>query len=401
MDYDIKTNRRPVRDNNQRMSKINTPPFQRWPSIQHIPEQESSEKKIKKYKRDIDRQYVLTEKIDGCNLSFLAFRNDSGDFDYYVCSRNGVINSITKFMNGAGEKIFEQYKSTFKSLVAVMNKEDDLIHLQLYGELFGGIYELKEKQFTEWKNKSSIPLEIISNKNGIISFREKGSHTIFSRVHYSPGNHFLAFGLCASNKLDRDIKFYNYDQIKEILSRVNTETSAKPIMIIPDLGRGTLKDLVEITQDSIMSHTNISKLYDLPENSEHKITREGFVFFSFDGNQHWKYKSEHFKEVENIKFTKEQQEEIKIQTPSNHFGELAMSYINNNRLISAISKIGIEINEKTKSKYMELMVEDAKKDLFDDHNHFKEMSEKEKKKLINLMLSSANKIIIEHINSNI
>lgn len=394
MDYSINTDERLSRTNNERMMKTRDTPFHRWPSIQNIPQQETSGTRINEYKQNIDKQYVLTEKVDGCNLSFLASRKDSGDFEYRICSRNGVINSSSKFMNGVGEKMFKQYLSTFKSLVEVMNNEDDLIHLQLYGELFGGIYQLQEHQFTEWKNRSTIPLEIISNKDGLVAFRNKGSHTMIPRVHYSPSNHFLAFGLCVGTKLNGKIKFYNYDQMKDILTQVNTKTSINPIMIIPDLGRGTLKDLVEISQGSIISPTDIPELYGLPKNSNLKIPREGFVFSSLDGNQHWKYKTNHFKEVENSKFTTEQKEELKIQTPPDHFRELAANYINDNRFISAISKIGIEVDEKTKGEYMKVMVEDACKDFFDDHN---EITVKEKKHLKNLMFAVANKIIIEHI----
>jgi Rnl2 family RNA ligase len=159
-------------------------------------------------KLDPNIQYVATEKIHGTNYSFLT-----NGTEIFPCRRHGMLDAEEKFNNQ--QTIFQKYNA---SAIVLFNKIKAIhplvTYIQLYGELFGGLYN----------NKTA-----------------KGAMKIQSNTNYHPENEFMAYDIRVN--LRNNNSFF-LDWVK-LVSLISDDVTVK-FKLVPVTATGKLNELLNL-----------------------------------------------------------------------------------------------------------------------------------------------------------
>lgn len=253
--------------------------------------------------------WVVTEKIHGANFCFI-YENDklsygkrkeylawSDDFFAFQLVVNKLENQIIK--------LFEELSQTVKAQ-----------KYMIYGELFGGEYPHSEVE------------------------KEQDIQAIQTGIYYSPSIEFCAFDIAFENNL---VKTYlDYKKSIELFEK-HEILHAKPLFI------GKLNEALDF---DIRIHSTLPKLLNLPELADNLGNlMEGIVIKPFEELNQKIFSERPILKIKNPEFEENQVfhqaqkwsfiPKISSNTEELHFlVEEIRNYVTQNRLQSAISKIG-------------------------------------------------------------
>lgn len=95
------------------------------------------------FKDDI---FIAQEKINGCNFSFqINYNSSNKDYNKIICSsRNQTIGILTDNdapkLFGTKDLLISKYDDLYKLKHNIYNFLSNISAMQIYGELFGGLY---------------------------------------------------------------------------------------------------------------------------------------------------------------------------------------------------------------------------------------------------------------------
>jgi len=313
---------------------------------------------INKIKNNVNpnEEWVVTEKIHGANFSFLVNRENN----IAIAKRSGIIKN-ENFYNS--EKILNKYLENILILVNDFFIFDNVQQVQIYGEIFGGLY---------------------NNKT------DKEAKKIQKEVQYIPFNDFIVYDI-AVDYIEKDT-YYNerlfleWDKLKEFTSKYNLKH-------VPELFKGTLEECLNYPNKYI---TKVPELYGLKpiENNicEGNVikTVKDIRIGTFKERAILKNKNEKFKEkgkvkskVKNVNITDEQRKWI---------NEIS-KYFEKARLDALFSKGEVKKEWKQFGKISGLFFQDVMEDFIKDNPEFLEEDKKIRKYIANLSQKEARNYI--------
>ena len=282
-----------------------------------------------------DKLWIATEKIHGANYSFIC-----DGTDVRPAKRSSELTPTTGFNNHC--VVFSMYKDEVSKIYNEIKKQiPNCIQVQLYGELFGGIY-----------NKITA----------------QQSTKIQKGINYCEGNDFMAYDLkitIPKNNIEIDntktlektdvINFYyDFSMLMNLFEKINTTIKLVPIIKID-----TLEELMKLNP-KFESHVYISyrlekinnnfaegyviKLFQESITNMDKDTKSADTIVEYieedmeDERERliFKYKNPDFGEmVKNIKSDKNEKKQAKINIFTNEF----KNYLTSNRADNIISKL--------------------------------------------------------------
>lgn len=150
-------------------------------------------------KIDPDMDFVCTEKIHGTNYSFVC--NGSDDVD--PCKRTSSLGKDRTFFNHG--VVFGKYRKDVKAMFEYIKKNyyDNLLQIQLYGELFGG-----------WYNKKAAKSHVKIQKG----------------VNYHPENEFMAYDL--KIQTTDSIFYFDYSKFAKMFDDLKGVIRVKHVPVI-------------------------------------------------------------------------------------------------------------------------------------------------------------------------
>lgn len=315
--------------------------FRKYPSIENLSSGLYS--KIIDYINNPELEWVVTEKVHGCNLSFYINRNE-----IKVGRRTGFIDIENENFYNV-QSILEKYKQSFlniqkyidvekksyKTLSPFSNKTNT--NIIIYGELYGGKYTHPNV------------------KNDELSKR------VQKEVEYSVHNDFICFDVKVDNE------FLSFIDAKDYCRKFN-------IPFIRHEYIGDFKEAIEISNGCYINQTLIPKLHNLPPIRDN--IREGNIIrpneslkFTNGSRIIIKHKNERFYEKKRTK------EPFEIKKIENELPTEFTDFITSSRFNSVVSKFGpILLERKNRGQlikeYQNDVIEDYKKeyDNFDNLN---------------------------------
>ncbi|AGD92214.1 RNA ligase 2 [Megavirus lba] len=184
-------------------------------------------------------EWIALEKIHGANFSFIT----NGE-KLETAKRTGIISSEEYFFNY--QIVVERYsQDVFNIFNKIKKNIDNLMSIQIYGELFGGAYP-------DMYVKDIKPIQ-------------KG-------VYYNPDIDFLIFDIKINYKTESGIpennysEFLSHDEVINYISKTN-------IRIVPEISRAIFTDIIKM--DPVF-HTKVPAMYGLPQINNNLA--EGYVF---------------------------------------------------------------------------------------------------------------------------
>ena len=283
--------------------------------------------------------WVATEKIHGCNYSFMC----DNHLNVIPCKRTSVINYEEDFMNH--QKIFDKYKNDIIDIYHNLKQEygEDLTQIQLYGELFGGIYHKK------------------TSKNSVV---------IQKKMNYCIENEFMAYDLKINLLSQNGLKnyfYYDFEKMIELFDITKINMKLVPIIIIDEIDK--IINLNPVFESKVYSHYNLDKIENnFAEGLVIKPLKE--IKNKYGERIIFKYKNPAFmevKKVNNINLLSNN------KTPKNKYIAIIKNYITENRYDNVKSKLSN--SELDEAIFNELFYKDVIQDFMDDYGN--EISEKE------------------------
>lgn len=272
------------------------------------------------------QEWVKTEKIHGCNFSAII----TGQSEIQWCRRNDILKPGENFNNY--KKISQRYTEDLKDIFfALKTQHKNLCSIQVYGELFGGIYN--------HPNVSSVP----------------GVSAVMKGINYNPDIDWIIYDILLTNLEGDKIKssYLDYKNLTQLVDRY-----AKTLRYLPP-EYGTFEEL--------MSHpevfpTTIPTFYGLPEIKDNMA--EGFVIKpvvsqSFPTGVRVIVKKKNPKFLEVKKMPKSQPKTS--QTEVDSFMKQIIPYLTIPRIQSVVSKM-TEAERKQLQKVSGLLIKDALKE---------------------------------------
>jgi len=305
--------------------------FKRYPSI----ENSYRDKTINYIKEEGhgNKVYVVHEKIDGSNFSFVG---DSENIS--LAKRSSIIKSDENFYNK--EIINEKYGRNITALSDFFKGKV----LNVFGETFGGVYRHPD-----------VP-------------RVPGVTQVQKRVCYTPNAEFMAFDLYVDGLLQ------DWDETTKLFDQFE-------IPHLPELFRGTLDECLNY---NIRFNSRIPKLFGLPEVSENLC--EGVVIkpvipsFLYSGSRViLKNKNKRFSERTERKNRVRKVKEY--SAPAMSLVQDAVTYVTENRMRAVISKFG-EVSQRDSGSLIKNMNLDAIEDFRKDFNEEFMALDKEERRFI-------------------
>ncbi|EFC39947.1 predicted protein [Naegleria gruberi] len=373
--------------------------------------QEFAKNLIRDENYDPSIPWVVSEKIHGCNFSFVMWRDNYQtansclveDIQCQVASRRQYVgldeeekqkkkkspHEDDDFFPEAVEivrnRYEEQIKKVFKSICDIYSNDNFKVRrANFYGEIFGGQY----------------PHDQIENV--------KGRYPIQKHVYYTPDYDFYmfdvyVFGLNVETKKEEGF-YLAYDKMIQLLTECGISRYAKEVM------RGTLEECLEYDCNY---PTKIPQLfYNLPLVESCPNICEGVVIkpirdmFTKEKGERFiiKKKNEAFKEVVQPKKPPRPRKKTKKPTFDNEsvstpVFDLIVQYLNDNRLESAISKIGNIITSfKLRNKCLALFVQDILADFKKEHsNEWDSLAKVDQKAISKYLSDEAKEIITDYV----
>lgn len=340
------------------------------------------------YKSDIETKWVATEKIHGTNYSFLYCPSKSTEV--IPCRRSGTLETDPAFYSH--QLIFNKYKDQIPIIYEQLKQMyPSLKQIQLYGELFGGLYEGKTAQ---------------------------GAKKVQKGINYNVTNEFLAFDLkitleksvaslvepsiepsiepsvesSTETLINQRTEFYlDWDKLVNILSQTN-------IKLAPTIAEDNLANLLKLNPafESVV-HT----LYDLPKLKSNLA--EGYVLkpvketYSNRGERIiFKFKNPTFLEIgkSTDKSTNSSgtTDDKKQPNEMSAISGKLLTYITLNRYDNVFAK---QLTNVTKEELIEAMVKDIIVDYMDDEK-VTEIANDKKEKITKVLTSMVTGFVKKH-----
>jgi Rnl2 family RNA ligase len=291
-----------------------------------------------------DTQYVAMEKIHGTNFSFI-----SDGKDVKTCRRSAVLQSGEGFHS---HQIFlETYRDKILKLFQLLLENGFKVSkIQLYGELYGSYYP------------------------GCKTTNSK----VQSGIYYSNKLEFAAYDL----KIDSG--FVDWIDFESFMKQCE-------IPVVPVLAIGTFEEIFGLNPEfeSVVYQMHGMKKIDFN-------FAEGFVakplteILNEKGERFiWKCKNRKFSEI--LKSGKKNT--MKANASSFEEIELAITlqtYVNMNRYNNVRTKA---LNDESVDTIIDMLIEDAWKDFFDDHKETLQTDSATGKKLMDILRRLANKFV--------
>lgn len=277
----------------------------------------------------VDCEWIACEKVHGANFCL----ETDGDVVEYA-SRSCKLGSGAGFMN-VEVTMPAYHKYAMKAFRLAEQVHPNIRKLLIYGEYFGGYY----------------PDHTRSRDSKIV---QKG-------VAYSPSNHFYAFDV----SLDGD-GYMDFDEARSLLL-----AAGFPLVAVP-LHRGSLDEMMSIdvesfktTLPSLLGHPPLDKF----QIAEGLVIRPAKEVIWGQNRAILKKKARAFWEATNeagmaMKVAKESG----VASPDCVALEAAKSYVNENRIMSVISKDPGLVQEGQEPKLAGLLTKDALDDFEKDHS---------------------------------
>lgn len=271
--------------------------------------------------RKVD-EWAVTEKVHGSNFSFILFRD--GTIKY--AKRTSEIKEGERFFHF--ETILNSTIPKIQELFPLIQADrPTLTQIQVYGELFGGIFPSEE-----------------TYKSGNIKCVSHGI-PVQKGIYYSPDIHFIAFDIhvaCEATEEVEEITHYlHFRDSLDYFKRVGL-FHVEPLAVF-----NTYEEALEF--DYHFTSTIPEKLgLSIPAGCNILNKAEGVVIRSMTGRYLVKRKIPEFSETAVYSDNKLNKEDTKA---------LAFAMLTENRLNNAISKVGGL--EENRNEIYDLLVEDV------------------------------------------
>lgn len=269
--------------------------------------------------------WVALEKIHGANYSFLVDPNQ-----IKVAKRTSIISREENFFGH--ELIIDKYSNQIREIYNIVLEEyPDLEYVQVFGEIFGGIYDHPDVS----KNKDIRHVQL--------------------GVYYTPEVDYMVFDIKVYLKhaqvySNDTLLFYesfylDWNKCKDIVTRSGMRHP--PVIAVDKLENLLKLDIEQIT-------SRVPEMYDLPEIENNII--EGIVMKPVHNNYYLrdksrcilKYKTKRFQEVtaNKNKYKKHNNDRLEYQCMLRDISR----YITVNRLNNVYSKLGPDSDKGTLCK---------------------------------------------------
>jgi Rnl2 family RNA ligase len=296
-----------------------------------------------------DEEWVVLEKIHGCNFSFTHFVETN---EILPGKRNGFLYENDQFYDY--KQVFEDIRHSILKATdyikcnskTLFSNDETIEAVTIYGELFGGYYP---------------------------NLNETTNKPIQSGVYYGPNIMFRAFDISVrfeTNKLSK--KYLDWDICLKVFLHSG-------INYVPELLRGKFDEVLLDVETLI---TKIPDMLGLPPISDN--IAEGVVmkpiktfYLKKEGRCILKKKSKKF--LERPRKVKEIPKDAKESELNKLLQTNVIEYINNARFNNMISKIGIEESKKFQQKFLGLFVQDVLNDFTKDNEEYYKINPQEKK----------------------
>ena len=360
---------------------------------------------LTQYKSDIETKWVATEKIHGTNYSFLYCPLKSTEV--IPCRRSGTLETDPAFYSHL--IIFNKYKDQIPIIYEQLKQiYPSLKQIQLYGELFGGLYEGKTAQGAKKVQKGinynvtneflAFDLKLTLEKSSVelsvepsveLSVEPSVEPSIEPSIEPSvepsiePSNETL---------INQRTEFYlDWDKLVNILSQTN-------IKLAPTIAEDNLANLLKLNPafESVV-HT----LYDLPKLKSNLA--EGYVLkpvketYSNRGERIiFKFKNPTFLEVNKSsdKLTNSScsTDDKKQPNEMSAISGKLLTYVTLNRYDNVFAK---QLTNVTKEELIEAMVKDIIVDYMDDEK-VTEIADDKKEKITKVLTSMVTGFVKKH-----
>jgi Rnl2 family RNA ligase len=278
---------------------------------------------IEQCKADLETKWIATEKIHGTNYSFL-YNPSTG---VIPCRRSGLLSSDPAFFNHL--PIFNKYKN---DVVLIYNKLKEtyptLKQIQLYGELFGGLYNGKTSQSAKKVQKG---------------------------IEYNLENDFMAFDLKIS--YDTITKYLDWDVLFDLLSLTT-------IKHVPIMKEGIFQEMLLLNpsfESVVYSYYGLPKIEsNLAEGYVIKPIKE-IINSNAERSERiiFKFKNPRFSEIAHGK-----SEKTKTVSDKPNYGQLLLPYLTDIRYDNVFAK---QSSTVTREELINALVEDIKIELNDNN----------------------------------
>lgn len=303
--------------------------FKKYPSIENTYRKKSIE--IIKSVVSEDQEFAVLEKIHGANFSFW-----SDGVKVTAAKRSGPIETGSSFYNCW--PVVERYKKDVLALTRYLIQRDGVESVAVFGELCGGAY----------------------NHPDVEKFNVKA---VQKGVQYCPNQEFIAFDVMV------DGKFIDFHDAFITLSSFEIPTA-------PVMHTGYLDECLDFMNEF---QTNVPEIFDLPpiegNTCEGVVVRPVNEITLPNGNRL-------ILKNKNEKFSEKKSEPQRPRKPVEAESELLIlmkrkleAYINENRLLNAISKLG-EMQRGDFSKMVRILSNDALEEFTKDENEMLNTAEK-------------------------
>jgi Rnl2 family RNA ligase len=183
---------------------------------------------------DSEMLYVASEKIHGTNYSFIANSDN-----VIPCKRHSTLTPEASFFGHSG--VYQKYLQDVCLIYNILKEsKPDIIQIQIYGELFGGLFDGKTA-----KNNSKIQ----------------------AKTSYCPNNEFMAYDIKITMS-DKTVTYMDWEELIEFFANPLINIKLVPIIAIDKLNN--LLNLSPIFE------SNVPNQLGLP-NPKEPFYAEGFV----------------------------------------------------------------------------------------------------------------------------
>lgn len=288
---------------------------------------------LSKYYIDPELKWYAQEKIHGTNFSIIY-----DNVTMIPCKRNSTLENDPLYYNHGPLMI--KYKEDIISIFKFLKtKYDNLLYIQIYCELFGGIYD---------------------------RITEKNSKKVQDGVYYCCNNDILVYDISITtntmciNASPTTTKYIDFEELIIIFTVLKLQLKMIPIMM-----SGTLQELMLLDPKF---ESKIYKLYNLHQLDNNYA--EGFVLHSaieqktcYGERLNFKYKNSSFDEIieKNIK---QLPKEVKILTQQQEYLKIFKNYITKNRFNNLFTKLDSKDN---KILLVQMMIDDIIQDIMIDY----------------------------------
>nr|AEX63037.1 RNA ligase 2 [Moumouvirus Monve] len=184
-------------------------------------------------------EWIVLEKIHGANFSFIT----NGE-TIYAAKRTAIIQPGEYFYDY--ESIVEKYKEdVFKVYNEIFYKTKNIMSIQIFGELFGGLYP---------------------------NYNDKKINPIQTGIYYNPKIDFMVFDIKINYLTDNfnvqndKSEFLSHDEVLFYLSTTKFKH-------VPIIGRGQFNDIIKMEP---VFFTQVPGVYELPHVDNNYA--EGYIF---------------------------------------------------------------------------------------------------------------------------